>query len=180
VENFNQYQFSYFPSNVNMLIQVYEEDHFNDWRMAEDLFYSFGTISPANKDFMIVHSDRYNDQLLEAGHISPLSSGDEDIDAIDYHALYRIADALAATAFENDTAARHVALGHGASVQTDMGSWPDGTPVTRLTVTDHPVTPHGQNLYLFGWSHWWNKRRHDYKPVEKARPDWLYQWTKNK
>ncbi|MBN1576465.1 MAG: hypothetical protein JW913_07935 [Chitinispirillaceae bacterium] len=174
VFNFNQYQFDYFPAHAKMLLQVYEGERFNDWRMAEDLFYSFTTIPAANKDFMIVHSDHYKGRQLEAEHVSPLSTGDDDIDAIDFHALYRMADALAAASFRNDTAAQTVALGNGSAAQINMGTWPDGTPVTRLTVTDRPVNPHFQKHFLFNWNRPWNPRRRHYTPVEKAKPGWLY------
>ncbi|MBN1759597.1 MAG: hypothetical protein JW863_14820 [Chitinispirillaceae bacterium] len=173
VFNFEPEQFSNFPSETRMLIEVFEGDRFNDWRMAEDLFYSFTTIPYKNKDFVIVHNDEYNDEELEAEHTSPLSSGGDDINVIDYYALYRLADALAAETFYGDTLGRAVALGGGSSRQIFMGTWPDGTPVAHLTVTDKPVTPYPQFLYLFNWGLLWNKRRHEYKPLGKFDPLWF-------
>jgi len=178
VYNFKPYQFSTFPDHVRLLVEVFEGDHFNDWRMAEDLFYSFETIPDRNRDFIIVHNDYYGDEELEAEHTSPLSGGDDDIDAIDHYALYRMAGALAAASFEKSEEAHAVALGNGSALQTDMGTWPDGTPVTRLTVTDRPVTPHHQSTFLFSWYRLWNKRRRHYTPIEKARPPWLYRIKK--
>lgn len=171
---FRPHQFEYFPAHTRLLVQVYEQERFNDWRMAEDLFYSFSSIPYDQKDFMIVHSDHYKGKILEAEHVSALSSGDGDINAIDFHALYRPLDALAAYTFTGDTTAGNIALGGGSPRQIRMGTWPDNTPVTELTVTDRPVTPYNRKSYLFDWNRPWNKRRRHYEPVEKARPEWLY------
>jgi dienelactone hydrolase len=174
VYNFSPHQFEYFPSHARLLVQVYEGERFNDWRMAEDLFYSFSTIPFKNKDFMIVHNDHYKGKLLEAEHVSPLSGNKEQIDPIDFYALYRMAQALAAASFDGDTAAHTIALGNGSQQQIYMGVWPDKTPITPLTVTDRPVTPYHQKSYLFDWNRPWNRRRRHYRPVEKAKPKWLY------
>jgi pimeloyl-ACP methyl ester carboxylesterase len=171
---FSPQQFDYFPSNTRLLIQVYESDRFNDWRMAEDLFYSFRTISADQKDFCIVGNDHYNGKILQAEHVSPLSGSEEQIDAIDYYAQYRLADALAAYTFKGDTNAGAIALGNGSALQQYMGTWSDKTPVTMLKVTDRPVTPYYENSYLFKWNRPWNRRRGHYHPIEKARPAWLY------
>jgi hypothetical protein len=173
VYNFKPEQFSNFPPHTRLLIQVYEGDRFNDWRMAEDLYYSFTSIPVKNKEFIIVHNDEYNDEELEAEHASPLSSGGDDINAIDYYAIYRMAGALAAEAFRGDSLGRMVALGGGNARQVFMGTWPDGTPVTQMTATDNPVTPYPQFLYLFHWGLLWNKRRHEYRPLGKFDPLWF-------
>jgi pimeloyl-ACP methyl ester carboxylesterase len=179
VSNFKPHQFEYFPSHTRLLVQVYESERFNDWRIAEDLFYSFSTIAQAQKKFMIVHNDHYLGKILEAEHISPLSADANQIDAIDYYALYRMAHVLAAEAFTGDTAARSIAFGNSTGQQRYMGTWPDNTPVTPLSVTDRPVTPYHQKSYLFDWNRPWNKRRNHYQPVEKAKPKWLYRLTKD-
>ncbi len=173
VFNFEPEQFSNFPPHTRLLIEVYEGDRISDWRMAEDLFYSFSSISYRNKDFVIVHNDEYDDKELEVDHTSPLSSGGDDIDAVDYFALYRLADALAAETFRGDSLGRNIALGGGNPEQIFMGTWPDGTPLAQLTVTDRPVTPYPQFLYLFHWNLLWNKRRHEYTPLGKFNPLWF-------
>jgi acetyl esterase/lipase len=172
----NTRNFNYFPSNVNLLLQVYEDDRINDWRMAEDLFYSFKTIPFERKDFIIVRNDHYNGKILEAEHTSPLSGDNDDIDAIDYYGIYKLVDALAVCSFKSDSSAYKTALGDGAHQQTFMGTWPDKTPVTPLNVTDRPATPYNERFFLFDWNRPLNKRRHDYTPVEKARPTWLYKF----
>jgi hypothetical protein len=156
------------PAHTKMIVQVYENERFNDWRMGEDLFYSCGSIPSANKAFMVVHSDRYGDERLEAEHVSPLSSGEDDVDAIDFWAIYRMADALAACSFEQDHAGCEIALGNGMPRQIEMGRWPDGEPVTPMMTTNKPVTPYAKRSYLFPWNRPWNKRRRHYKPRSKA------------
>jgi dienelactone hydrolase len=178
VYNFKPHQFEYFPSHTRLMVQVFEGERFNDWRMAEDLYYSFTSIPQEKKDFVIVHNDHYLGKILAAEHVSPLSGNDDEIDAIDYYALYRMVDALAAETFSDDSAARNIALGNGNARQEYMGIWPDSTPVTPLSITDRPVTPYHQKSYLFNWNRPWNKRRHHYQPVEKAKPRWLYRLTK--
>ncbi|MBD3391064.1 MAG: hypothetical protein GF418_03325 [Chitinivibrionales bacterium] len=168
------HEFEYFPSHVKLVVQVYEDERFNDWRMAEDLFYSFRTIPFSEKVFVTVHNDVYGGSRMEAEHVSPLSSGDGDIDAIDHYAIYRIAHALAAYAFDGDPAGRAIALGNGSAAQVFMGTWPDGTPVTALTVTDRPITPYSEDSYLFEWRRPWNRRRGHYTPREPAMPELIH------
>ena len=169
--HFEPEQFSNFPPHVRLLVQVYESDHFCDWRMAEDIFYSFTPISKENKQFIIVYNDENDDHHLAADHDSPLSSGsDGDIDAIDYYALYRLAGALAAESFYGDSLGRVVAFGKGNDRQIYMGVWPDGTPVVRLTVTSHPVTPYPGFRYFFSWRLPLNCRRKVSKPPSRFNP----------
>jgi len=167
VKKFAPYQFEYFPSQVNLIVQVYEGDVFNDWRIAEDIFYSFKTIANRRKKFYIVHNDQYKGKRLEAEHISPLSSGEDDINAIDYYALYRLTQALCQASFENDSNAYNLVLGKNSPQQRFMGRWPDGTPITEMTVTRRPVTPYSEFRFLFKWSRPWNKRRKYFEPAKK-------------
>jgi hypothetical protein len=164
VKYFTQAQFESFPSHATMIVQVYEDEKFNDWRIAEDIFYS-SAIPPVNKDFVIVHNDRHDTVAVDAEHVAPLSESANDIDIIDYYAIYRLLAALADYTFTGNDSAKTIALGNGAQAQRYMGTWPDGTRVTELTVTDSPVCPYRKRSYLFRWNRLSNFRRRHYTPV---------------
>ncbi|MBN1759809.1 MAG: hypothetical protein JW863_15890 [Chitinispirillaceae bacterium] len=152
------------PREMRVVIQVFEEERFNDWRMAEDLYYSL-PVSEKCKDFIIVNSD----SALKAKHISPLWYESNNADIIDTMVHGRISAALASYTFTGDTIAGRIALGGGVEEQVFLGYWQNGRPIAQLRVTDRPVTPYHYEKYLFKWRRPWNPRRKYYKPVERAR-----------
>lgn len=152
------------PPEMRVVVQVFEEERFNDWRIAEDLFYSL-PVPGKFKDFIIVNSD----STLKAKHTSPLWYEDKNADIIDTMVHGRISAALASYTFTDDTVAGRIALGGGAEEQVFLGYWQHGRPIVRLRVTDRPVTPHYYEKYLFEWRRPWNPRRKHYKPLERAR-----------
>jgi hypothetical protein len=149
---------------MRVVIQVFEEERFNDWRMAEDLFYSL-PVPGKFKDFIIVNSD----SILKARHICPLWLDDKNADIIDTMVQARLSAALACHTFTGDSTAGRIALGGGSEEQVFLGYWQNGRPIVRLQVTDRPVTPYYYEKYLFEWRRPWNPRRKNYTPVERAR-----------
>lgn len=142
-----------FPGTPKVVVQVYEDDFINDPRIARHLFDAFG-VGPADKDFMVIRSDRRGQCRLRADSDVPLSSGAfmGSDDALDYHGVWRTFDGLAAYVFEGDTSARRAALSGGDSGQAFMGMWPDGSPVTTAVVTDTPAhhVPRA-GVYINSW-----------------------------
>ncbi|MBD3322800.1 MAG: hypothetical protein GF350_17000 [Chitinivibrionales bacterium] len=163
--NITQEQLLEIPPHTAMIVQVFDDDRFNDWRIAEDLFMTI-QIPDSNKDFLVVHNDIRENSAIRAEHIAPISHNAEDIDRIDFYAIYKTVDALARAVFFDDPAARNTALGNGSFSQRFMGTWPDGIPVTPMSVTDRPFTPHPQKAYLFRWRRLVNRRRKFYSPRE--------------
>ena len=134
VHCFSQNQFDSFPPNVNLIIQVYEDDHFNDYRIAEDIFYSIN-INPICKDFLFV---RNASESFEPDYQFPECDDEEDIPFFCF-AVLRPIEALAKYTFFKDTLAYKIALGNGNPLQVFMGCRKDGTPVMPMYSTDIPV-----------------------------------------
>jgi hypothetical protein len=142
-------QLAALPEGVKILVQVYEDDTANDPRIAIALFHAFG-VPADDKSFVLVQSDRWRDCDLPAVHTVPQSTGlRARDDALDERAVYRLVDALAAAAFENDAVGRRVALGHGRPEPLEMGAWPDGVLVKPLVSTRHPRPLRPESEYLF-------------------------------
>jgi len=163
--NISQQQLQAFPSHVKLVVQTYEGNRKMDWRIAEDIFYNIG-VHPSEKDYYFV-SDAVNaDCEIDADHDAPQSEDDDEINVIDYYAIWRILDALMDYSFTGSSEAKKVALGNGSLEQMYMGVWPDGTPVKALRVTDRPSTPHPQRSFLFQWKDRMNPRRRWFNPDE--------------
>ncbi len=154
------------PPNTRVVIQVFDDESFTDWRIAEDVFYSIG-VPRENKEFVIVHSDDLHSPPIRAEHVATLSGERHSIDAVDYFALYRVLDALADCAFTGSEQGCAVALGEGEDRKVSMGIWPDGIPVTELKATDSPMTPYPQRSFLFRWNGVLNTRRKQYTPRDE-------------
>lgn len=137
------------PEGVLLLVQVFEEDTANDHRIAIDLLRGLG-VPPANRDYVLVRSDRWRDCELPAVHTVPQSRGLRALDdALDDRAVFRLFDALAAAAFEKDPQGRQIALGGGSSEQVEMGTWPDGTPLRPLVAGPDPEPAKPPSDYIF-------------------------------
>ncbi len=135
---FTDKQFAHFPSWVNLVIQIYEEDHCNDYRIAEDIFYSMN-IDPSHKDFLCVRECAHGDFSYDADYQLPMCNDVHELKPLHQYGIFRQLDALAAHTFINDSQATCIALGNGSAEQIFMGKWWDGTPVRPLISTDVPV-----------------------------------------
>jgi hypothetical protein len=143
----SQDQFERFPPHVKLVIETYESDHWNDYRIAEDIFYSIN-IHPAEKDFLIVRELSHGRQKINAEYQTPYCEDAKDLTPMHYYAIFRQLDALADYTFKNDEGAKNVCLGNGSAEQVYMGKWWDGTATLPLVSTDMPITvnklwPHG-------------------------------------
>ncbi len=123
------------PAGISVLVVVGDCDRVVGEQSAKQIFRSLRQVPAARKDYVTVNTDRRGRPPLVAGHMSPCAFPG-GTDALDYYAYWRLFDALCACAFDGKSA--DIALGGGDRMQTDMGTWSDGTPVRRLTVTDDP------------------------------------------
>ena len=147
-----------FPSHVQLVTQVFDDDRVNDHRMAIDVFDSIN-IAPDNKDYVTLRSDTNGKTSLLADHFVPLgATGSAQINRLDTAGIYRLIDALADSTFHGSAAGRDVALGGGSVAQVDMGAWPDGTPLLPLLVTDHPVAQYSPDSFVFPFDSSFNPR----------------------
>lgn len=162
-----------YPSNVKLIVQVYEDDNVNDPRLGKHLFETIG-ISDAEKDYITIRSDtsRSHKCVLEAEHGVPFGPKYKwgRMNGFDHYAIFRYFDALSDYTFNGSEQGKIVALGSGSKEQRFMGLWNDGTPVKEAIAGDNPVINKPSKEYAFNWDHFWN-------PFNKRnRVKFLFRW----
>lgn len=161
-----------FPPSTQALFQVYEDDTINDHRMAIDLF-THMTLPLANKDYLMVRSDRVGDYNYTADHLVPTGSAnprpDAAFNALDAWGVVRMAQALSASALENNAAGREVALSHGSLLQIQMGTTPEGRPLRAMAETLEPVPLFPSSRYVQPFDSSLNPRRESILPATTVR-----------
>ncbi|MCD0490087.1 alpha/beta hydrolase [Pedobacter sp. MC2016-14] len=143
-----------FPSNTKMVVQVYDEDKFNDHRLAIDIFKNIG-IANAEKDFYYLKSSTVANYRYGTDHNLPNSRS--AYDAYDYYGVYRILDALMDYSFNGNEAGKNIALGNGSTAQVTMPGYKNEL-MAPLEVTDNPSPKYTQSKYLFPCSSQENPR----------------------
>lgn len=145
------------PPNLLSLVLVFDDDRVTDPRIAIALFEGL----PPQRDYLRVPSVHRGECTLEARHTLPQSRGlRARDDALDRQVIFRLADALAAAAFEGSAPGRAVALGRGGAAQVSLGHWADGTPLPSLGWSETPQPAQPPEHYLFpasaaeGWQHY--------------------------
>ncbi|MBI1927578.1 alpha/beta hydrolase, partial [Candidatus Poribacteria bacterium] len=147
------------PPTTLMLVVVGADDDIVGDILAKPIFDQTPQISLENKDFIIMVSDNHGNPPLIANHYAPTARDNEfdvrerrnfglfdetdmqgklglsRVDALDYYGYWKLFDALMDAAFNGRN--RKYALGNTPE-ERYMGSWPDGTPVKELVVTDQP------------------------------------------
>jgi dienelactone hydrolase len=147
--NISPSQLTSFPKHVNLVIQIFDKDPTNDHRMGIDIFSHIG-IPQQQKDFLTLYGENLPDCTVVADHTMPSDAKPTPIRA---YGIYRLLDALAAYTFDGNQEAYQVALGHGSTVQTTMGTW------APLSETLAPTPTYPENSYQFPWSSNQNPRR---------------------
>ncbi|MEO6285798.1 MAG: hypothetical protein ABIN80_28480 [Dyadobacter sp.] len=138
-------QLANFPTNTQMITQVYDQDVVNDSRMAIDIFKSI-SIEANEKDFVYIRSSTVDGYTYLTDHVLPNTRS--AYDALDYYGIYRLLDALMDYSFNHNAAARDVALGNGSVAQITMPSY-NGKAMAPLEVTDAPSPQYQQGKYEF-------------------------------
>lgn len=143
-----QEQLQNFPSDTKFISQVYDEDVVNDHRMAIDIYKNI-SIPDSEKDFYYFKSSTVAGYKYNTDHSLPNTR--TAFDAYDYYGIYRLLDALMDYTFNNNQAAKNVALGNGSPEQTTMPGY-NGQWMVPLEVTDNPAPRYNQGRYAFQWS----------------------------
>jgi dienelactone hydrolase len=155
----SQENLQHFPGNVNLLVQVYNEDHVDDHEMAVDLFNAIG-IPAERKKFYTVYSDSSNGYVMHANHFVAYGvkniNGEQNL--LDYYGVYKLFDAIADYSFTGNTAGRAIALGGGTKKQLYMGTWSDGRPARPMTVTNDPKAYYTELQYMYSFDNKLNPR----------------------
>ena len=124
--------FSQIPAATLLISLLGEDDLLVGDTLARQIYQESTAVLAANKNLLTVHSDAHGTPALTANHLFPLASADgSNVDALDFYALWKIGDGLLDAAFRGTN--REYALGD-TDEQRYMGAWPDGTPVTEMTV----------------------------------------------
>ena len=138
-------QLAGFPANTKMITQVYDEDVYNDHRMAIDIFKNIN-ISNAEKDYYYLKPSTVAGYKYATDHTLPNTR--TAYDAYDYYGVYRLLDALIDYSFNNSAAGKNVALGNGSVEQVTMPGY-NGQFMAPLEVTDNPAPKYSQDKYEF-------------------------------
>ena len=103
-----------FPKDVKLVVQSYEDDNYNDPRIASDIYSIIG-IPEVNKRYIMMYSDRHGNCDLVADYTTAQSDKAEfgETNGLDYYGTFRIIDALSAWAFDNDSIGMGVILSIG-------------------------------------------------------------------
>jgi hypothetical protein len=138
-------QLSDFPANTRMITQVYDEDIYNDHRMAIDIFKNIN-IPDSEKDYYYLKPSTVAGYKYTAEHNLPNSRS--AYDAYDYYGVYRLLDALIDYSFNGSPAGKNVALGNGSAEQISMPGY-NGQFMAPLEVNDNPSPKYSSSKYLF-------------------------------
>ncbi|ADQ78610.1 hypothetical protein Palpr_0450 [Paludibacter propionicigenes WB4] len=138
-------QLANFPSNTKLVSQVYDEDVINDHRLAIDIFKNIN-IPDSEKDFYYFRSSTVAGYKYVTDHALPNSRS--AYDALDYYGIYRILDALMDYSFNNNSAAKNIALGNGSAEQITMPGYKNQL-MTPIEITDNPTPKYSQSKYEF-------------------------------
>ena len=166
-------QLASFPAGTQAVVQVYEDDAINDHRMAVDIFTRL-ELPDDDKDYLMIRSDRIDGYNYDTSHRVPTGAGapgeDAVLNALDAWGVFRVAQALGASAWENDPAARAVALGNGSREQTMMGSAPGGRALRPMVQTDRPIPLFPSSRYIQPWDGSLNPRADRVLPEPTSLP----------
>ncbi len=121
-----------FPQHAQVIVQVYEDDTVNDLRIGKEVFERIN-LPASEKDFIMLRSDSYEGFQLEASHGTPTGTTPN---GLDYYGIWRLLDALADAAFNNNATGKALALGNGSAAQRFMGEWPSANGKPSRTVKE--------------------------------------------
>jgi len=156
----SQWQLEDFPKHVKLVMEIFNDDVVNDFRMAIDIFNNID-IDKDEKTFITLYSDTADSNFkLHADHDTPMGifPHGPQVNNLDYYGIYRISEALADYAFTGNEEAKKIALGKGNPDQAFMGVKPDGSPVKTLAATDNPQVLYPQVRFSNFWTHYMNPR----------------------
>jgi acetyl esterase/lipase len=124
------------PAGALLVTFVGEDDTVVGDAMAKFIWNQTPQIPLANKDYLILRTDRYGTPDLVADHGAPVATlFGSTVDAMDWYGNWKLFDALTDCAWYGRYC--DYALGGGPN-QVGMGSWSDGRPVIPMTETKSP------------------------------------------
>lgn len=140
------------PSDALVLFVVGEDDQIAGEKASREIYGKLGQIPTSRRELLLLRSDSYGEPDVSASHLAPLSRDDrfdsgesllaggsvqnadlqrQTLDVLDYNGYWKFLDGLIDAAFVGTN--QEYALG-GTALQTSLGSWSDGTPITPAEV----------------------------------------------
>jgi hypothetical protein len=148
--------YSSFPSDVNYLIAISENDAIVGTAPGTTIFNQTVAVPTAHKNLVHQYGDSHGSPAITATHMDPgaedaafdngesnlfiLGAGAGPVTAYDYFCTWKLQDALMDCALHNQNC--EYAFGDTPE-QHGMGNWSDGTPVRILEIT--PAAPSAIN-----------------------------------
>jgi acetyl esterase/lipase len=111
-----------FPAETKLLVVIGDSDGMVGSECARTIWR--GTKHVTDRAFITVQSDSHGSPPLNANHLAPISWNRAATDALDWLGYWRTFDALMDAAFS----------GKPLAVESSMGAWSDGVPVTPMKV----------------------------------------------
>ena len=132
-----------YPTDVKLLIAVYDKDYITSEWPAEAIYWEATQlgIPVTERDWVRLISEVHGNCRQQANHVTPTNMTtnfykESGVHGLDYYGVYRLFDALADYALNGNHNGQQTALGHGNATQTYMGVWPNGEPTKPLVSLD--------------------------------------------
>ena len=127
------------PATIRALVVVGEEDQVVNESGARAIWEGISHVPVAQRDYVVVRSDRHGRPELVADHLQPLTNGPlAETDALDWAALWKPFDLLLGCVFAGESCA----IANGGSLQQRrLGEWSDGVQVATPIYDTAPGLP---------------------------------------
>lgn len=126
--------YSKIPAGTLLICMHGDDDKFVGDRDAKKIFTEAVNVAKADKDYIVLFSDKRGSPPQNANHFAPIAPK-RHVDAHDYYGFWKWMDGLTDAAFYGKN--REYALGN-TEQQRFLGKWSDGTPLIEPKVTDDP------------------------------------------
>ncbi len=145
-------ELSAYPDSVSMLVQVFENDNYNDPMIGADIFTQIG-IPDNHKAFMIVRSDNIGSRKSIADYLLPL--GDQSFlgkcDYLDTLAIFNVVDSLCCYGFDLTGDRSCTILKSNRTFDMDIKNKNVGDSIPPIIVTDSPFVHIPNGPYINPW-----------------------------
>ncbi len=136
-------------ANTLVLTVVGDEDKTDRICQGVSVYNALKQIPAVQKPFLLARTDSYGVPIQEGNHWFPLTDTNKDtvagpysVDDRDYNITYKFGVSMMACLLRGQYCDYVYGNGptnsYGATTQTDMGRWSDGTPVTPLALIQDP------------------------------------------
>lgn len=124
------------PNSTRMLVLIGDRDSVVGDGAARMIWSGTSQIPNDQRDCLILQSDDWGSPALVANHFAPEAGVPwSDLDALDWHGLWKPFDMLLSCAFAGTGCTTGM---NGGAAQPNMGTWSEGRPVAKTQHSDSP------------------------------------------